>query len=234
MRTGSCPRCGEYRTNAGKWRPRRKRRDRCAIHRAVACLTIHDTQFIDDASLAGAEHSVLDPKWLALIRLAGLIAVGGAVPSYGPTQTPPWVPVHPRPRSLTYWLVLSRLSAFHAWSLPHRRSPWPLGTTSRMSYYTRLTVGSALGDQIGWRAPQRHRLKYAQRKAEIWSPLQPLPGRLSGRPGCAVQCRPEPGHPDVDDLPLRFRHSCQSRDLCDGTGACAGGGSTSPSQGGQQ
>ncbi len=46
-------------------------------------LTIHDTQFIENAGRDVAEYDGLDPKTLALVRLAGLIAAGGAVPSYG-------------------------------------------------------------------------------------------------------------------------------------------------------
>ena len=45
-------------------------------------LTIHDTDFIENAALAGANHG-LDAKSLALARLSALVAVGGAVPTYG-------------------------------------------------------------------------------------------------------------------------------------------------------
>ena len=47
-------------------------------------LAINDTRCADDDLLAiEAESQELDPKTLALVRLAALVAVGGAVPSYG-------------------------------------------------------------------------------------------------------------------------------------------------------
>ena len=47
-------------------------------------LAINDAHFAEEgAGGAGAEPEELDPKTLALVRLAALIAVGGAVPSYG-------------------------------------------------------------------------------------------------------------------------------------------------------
>ncbi len=42
-------------------------------------LAINDTRFVEHR----VESSELDPKTLALVRLAALVAVGGAVPSYG-------------------------------------------------------------------------------------------------------------------------------------------------------
>ena len=45
-------------------------------------LTINDPLFADDSSGAGVPLSGLDPKTLALVRLAALVAVGGAPPSY--------------------------------------------------------------------------------------------------------------------------------------------------------
>jgi 4-carboxymuconolactone decarboxylase len=45
-------------------------------------LTINDEHFADDL-VTGAGSVKLDPKTLALVRLAALVAVGGAVPSYG-------------------------------------------------------------------------------------------------------------------------------------------------------
>jgi 4-carboxymuconolactone decarboxylase len=44
-------------------------------------LAINDAQFAD--GVAAAESKELDPKTFALVRLAALVAVGGAVPSYG-------------------------------------------------------------------------------------------------------------------------------------------------------
>ena len=44
-------------------------------------LAINDARMADDG--AGVESGGLDPKTLALVRLAALVAVGGAVPSYG-------------------------------------------------------------------------------------------------------------------------------------------------------
>ena len=47
-------------------------------------LAINDARFAEEGAVgAGAEPRELDPKTLALVRLAALVAVGGAVPSYG-------------------------------------------------------------------------------------------------------------------------------------------------------
>ena len=46
-------------------------------------LAVNDARFVDKVSQDGAESPGLDPKSLALVRLGGLVAVGGAVPSYG-------------------------------------------------------------------------------------------------------------------------------------------------------
>ena len=47
-------------------------------------LAINDAHLSEDSvSGAGVEVLRLDPKTLALVRLAALIAAGGAVPSYG-------------------------------------------------------------------------------------------------------------------------------------------------------
>jgi alkylhydroperoxidase/carboxymuconolactone decarboxylase family protein YurZ len=47
-------------------------------------LAINDARLAKDwAEGAGVESRALDPKTLALIRIAALVAVGGAVPSYG-------------------------------------------------------------------------------------------------------------------------------------------------------
>jgi 4-carboxymuconolactone decarboxylase len=46
-------------------------------------LAISDAGFADDRSGGGADAQLLDPKTLALVRLAALVAVGGAGPSYG-------------------------------------------------------------------------------------------------------------------------------------------------------
>ncbi len=45
-------------------------------------LTINDEHFAERL-VTGVEPAKLDPKTLALVRLAALVAVGGAVPSYG-------------------------------------------------------------------------------------------------------------------------------------------------------
>jgi 4-carboxymuconolactone decarboxylase len=45
-------------------------------------LTINDEHATDDCA-RGVESGRLDPKTLALARLAALVAVGGAVPSFG-------------------------------------------------------------------------------------------------------------------------------------------------------
>jgi 4-carboxymuconolactone decarboxylase len=49
----------------------------------LRCLAINDARFVDDDGAGDAEIRALDPKSLALVRLGGLVAVGGAVPSYG-------------------------------------------------------------------------------------------------------------------------------------------------------
>jgi alkylhydroperoxidase/carboxymuconolactone decarboxylase family protein YurZ len=47
-------------------------------------LAINDARFADeDGGGARVECGPLDPKTLALVGLAALVAVGGAVPSYG-------------------------------------------------------------------------------------------------------------------------------------------------------
>ena len=47
-------------------------------------LAISDPRIVDDAVWEVSDHArQLDPKTLALVRLAALVAVGGAVPSYG-------------------------------------------------------------------------------------------------------------------------------------------------------
>jgi 4-carboxymuconolactone decarboxylase len=51
-------------------------------------LSLHDQQAVADAvGGAGTEGPdcdlILDPRTLALVRIAALVAVGGAVPSYG-------------------------------------------------------------------------------------------------------------------------------------------------------
>ena len=50
----------------------------------LRCLAINDARLAGDSvGMAGLESRELDPKTLALVRLAALAAVGGAVPSYG-------------------------------------------------------------------------------------------------------------------------------------------------------
>lgn len=46
-------------------------------------LAINDDQFAKECARGDEEPAELDPKTLALARLAGLIAVGGATASYG-------------------------------------------------------------------------------------------------------------------------------------------------------
>ena len=47
-------------------------------------LALNDARIAEDHGRgAGVETDVLDPKTLTLVRLAALVAVGGAVPSYG-------------------------------------------------------------------------------------------------------------------------------------------------------
>ena len=50
----------------------------------LRCLAINDARFAAaGVDGAGVESGELDPKTLALVRLAALVAAGGAVPSYG-------------------------------------------------------------------------------------------------------------------------------------------------------
>ena len=50
----------------------------------LRCLGINDASFAEDGvGGAGVGSTELDPKTLALVRLAALVAAGGAVPSYG-------------------------------------------------------------------------------------------------------------------------------------------------------
>ena len=46
-------------------------------------LAVNNARFVNEAHLSDVENDGLDPKSLALVRLGGLVAVGGAVPSYG-------------------------------------------------------------------------------------------------------------------------------------------------------
>jgi 4-carboxymuconolactone decarboxylase len=51
---------------------------------ALRLLAINDAHFAEVcAAGAGLESAEVDPKTLALARIAALVAVGGAVPSYG-------------------------------------------------------------------------------------------------------------------------------------------------------
>jgi 4-carboxymuconolactone decarboxylase len=50
----------------------------------LRCLAINDARFGEvGIGAPGVESGELDPKTLALVRLAALVAVGGAVPSFG-------------------------------------------------------------------------------------------------------------------------------------------------------
>ena len=46
-------------------------------------LAVNDARFVEKVSQDAGASPGLDPKSLTLVRLAGLVAVGGAVPSYG-------------------------------------------------------------------------------------------------------------------------------------------------------
>jgi 4-carboxymuconolactone decarboxylase len=48
----------------------------------LRCLAINDARFVDAGGVK-TDTRGLDPKSLALVRLGALVAVGGAVPSYG-------------------------------------------------------------------------------------------------------------------------------------------------------
>ena len=58
----------------------------CALDytEVLRLLAINDEHIVEECVTGiGVESGKLDPKTLALVRLAALIAVGGAVPSYG-------------------------------------------------------------------------------------------------------------------------------------------------------
>jgi 4-carboxymuconolactone decarboxylase len=58
----------------------------CALDytEVLRLLAINDEHFVEECVTGvGLESGKLDPKTLALVRLAALVAVGGAVPSYG-------------------------------------------------------------------------------------------------------------------------------------------------------
>lgn len=46
-------------------------------------LAINDPRLTEDLSERAGQHAALDPKTRALVRLAALVGVGGAPPSYG-------------------------------------------------------------------------------------------------------------------------------------------------------
>jgi 4-carboxymuconolactone decarboxylase len=46
-------------------------------------LALNDEQFAESVTGGEVKSVALDPKTLALVRVAALVAVGGAVPSYG-------------------------------------------------------------------------------------------------------------------------------------------------------
>ncbi len=46
-------------------------------------LAINDARLVDEEVAGDPDSSTLDQKTLALVRLAALITVGGAIPSYG-------------------------------------------------------------------------------------------------------------------------------------------------------
>jgi 4-carboxymuconolactone decarboxylase len=51
---------------------------------ALRLLAINDEHFAEESVTGVADESLrLDPKTLALVRIGALVAVGGAVPSYG-------------------------------------------------------------------------------------------------------------------------------------------------------
>lgn len=49
----------------------------------LRCLALNDARFTDAIQGPDAQPDALDHRTLALVRLAGLVAVGGAFPSYG-------------------------------------------------------------------------------------------------------------------------------------------------------
>jgi alkylhydroperoxidase/carboxymuconolactone decarboxylase family protein YurZ len=50
----------------------------------LRCLAINDARLANGSvDGSGVEPAALEPRTLALVRLAALVAVGGAVPSYG-------------------------------------------------------------------------------------------------------------------------------------------------------
>jgi hypothetical protein len=99
-------------------------------------LAVNDARFVERINRVGIDRQGLDPKSLALVRLGGLVAAGGAVPSYGELSD---AGVRQPTRSSTSWSLSYRLSGCPALSLPHRESPWHWGMTwKRKNNFTRV------------------------------------------------------------------------------------------------
>ena len=91
---------------------------------------------LNDASLgeeivsgAAIEAADLDPKTQALVRIAALVAVGGAPPSYASHADDAVGQVRRPRRSWTSSPRSHRSSVSHASSLRRRTSRWPSDTT---------------------------------------------------------------------------------------------------------
>ena len=95
-------------------------------------LSLNDEQVVADV-LGGAGSPgldpILDPRALALARLAALVAVGGAVPSYGAGRCRRRCGRR-LPGSSTCWWESFRSLGCRAWLRRPRNWRWRLGTTS--------------------------------------------------------------------------------------------------------
>ena len=93
-------------------------------------LAINDAQFAEDCVGGAAVESLgLDLKTLALVRLAALVAVGGAVPSYG-AQADAAVDAGATAAEIVAVLVaVTPSSVFRTSSRPPRSWRWHSGTT---------------------------------------------------------------------------------------------------------
>ena len=92
----------------------------------LRCLAINDTRCVEGVG-GEVESGELDPKTLALVRLAALVAVGGAVASYGAEADAAVSAGATAPRSSTCWSASFPSSACPALSRRPRVWRWRSG-----------------------------------------------------------------------------------------------------------
>ena len=116
-------------------------------------LAIGDAEFADDRAGGGVDAELLDPKTLALVRLAALVAVGGAGPSYGAQADAAVSSGASPPRSSMCWSAWFRSSGYPTSWRPLRRSRWRSATTSTMPLRTSPSDGRLPAEQTDRRGP---------------------------------------------------------------------------------